>query len=98
MFGPRLNFRFGRIVPFGEALWGATHDSRSFQVPNTFISPISGQPTTVTSRFVNDATEFSQAYGGGLDLPISNHLAFRPIKLDYDMTRFQPVFIPGLGT
>src|SRR5580765_5484226 len=28
MFGPRLNFRFGRIVPFGEALWGETHDSR----------------------------------------------------------------------
>jgi hypothetical protein len=98
MFGPRLNFRFGRIVPFGEALWGATHDSRSFQVPNTFISPISGQPTTVSTRFVNSAVAFSQAYGGGLDLPLGHHLAFRPIKLDYYMTRFQPVFIPGLGT
>jgi len=28
---------------------------------------------------------------------MSNHLAFRPIKLDYYMTRFQPIFIEGLG-
>jgi hypothetical protein len=97
MFGPRVNFRLGKIVPFGEALWGATHDSRSFQVPSTLISPVTGQPASVSTRFVNSATAFSQEYGGGLDIPLGTHLAFRPIKLDYYMTRFQPVFIPGLG-
>jgi len=35
--------------------------------------------------------------GGGLDLNINHHVAFRPIKLDYYLTRFQPIFIPGLG-
>lgn len=97
MFGPRINLRMGRLTPFGEALFGATHDSRSFQVPGGFITPITGQPTVVTTRFVNSATAFSQEFGGGLDLPLGTHLAFRPIKLDYYMTRFQPVFIPGLG-
>ena len=28
---------------------------------------------------------------------MSHHLAFRPIKLDYYLTRFQPIFIQGLG-
>jgi hypothetical protein len=97
MFGPRMNFRFGKMVPFGETLFGATHDSRSFRTPNTFISPVTGQPTTVTTRFVNSATAFSMAIGGGLDIPINHRISFRPIKLDYYMTRFQPVFIPGLG-
>lgn len=93
-FGPRLNLRHGRITPFVETLFGATHDSRSFKVPNTTVVIAN---TTLSQRFVNDATAFSMLFGGGLDLPINRHLAFRPIKLDYYMTRFQPVFIQGLG-
>jgi hypothetical protein len=95
MFGPRVNIRFGHITPFFETLFGATHDSRSFRVPNTAVAVGN---TTVSQRFVNDATAFSMEIGGGLDLPINTHLAFRPIKLDYYMTRFQPIFIEGLGT
>ncbi|HEY2389571.1 MAG TPA: outer membrane beta-barrel protein [Candidatus Angelobacter sp.] len=94
MFGPRVNVRFGRVTPFLETLFGATHDSRSFRVPDTAIAVGN---TTVSQRFVNDATAFSMEFGGGLDLPITKHLAFRPIKFDYYMTRFQPVFIEGLG-
>jgi len=94
MFGPRLNARLGKVTPFFETLFGATHDSRSFRVPNTTVV-VGG--TELAQRFVNSATAFSMEIGGGLDLPISNHLAFRPIKLDYYMTRFQPIFIEGLG-
>jgi len=93
-FGPRLNLRHGRITPFVETLFGASHVSRSFKVPGTAATVGS---TTLAQRFVNDATAFSMQIGGGLDLPINNHLAFRPIKLDYYMTRFQPLFIEGLG-
>jgi Outer membrane protein beta-barrel domain len=94
MFGPRVNMRFGRVTPFVETLFGASHDSRSFKVPNTTI--VVGKET-ISQRIVNDATAFSMALGGGIDLPINRHLAFRPIKLDYYMTRFQPIFIEGLG-
>jgi hypothetical protein len=93
-FGPRVNLRHGRITPFVEALFGATHDSRSFQVPGTSVKVGN---TILAQRFVNSANAFSMLFGGGLDLPINKHLAFRPIKLDYYMTRFQPVFIEGLS-
>jgi hypothetical protein len=36
-FGPRVNLRDGRITPFVETLFGASHDSRSFRVPNTTV-------------------------------------------------------------
>lgn len=94
MFGPRINARFGRVTPFVETLFGSTHDSRSFPVPGT-TTQIGN--TTLAQRFVNDANAFSMEIGGGLDLNISDHLAFRPVKLDYYMTRFQPIFIEGLG-
>jgi opacity protein-like surface antigen len=94
MFGPRVNVRFGRITPFGETLFGSTHDTRSFRVPNTTVTVGN---TTLAQRFVNSATAFSMEIGGGLDVNINHHLAFRPIKLDYYMTRFQPIFIEGLG-
>lgn len=94
MFGPRINARVGRVTPFVETLFGSTHDSRSFPVPGT-TTQIGN--TTLAQRFVNDANAFSMEIGGGLDLNISDHLAFRPIKLDYYMTRFQPIFIEGLG-
>jgi hypothetical protein len=94
MFGPRVNVRYGRFTPFVETLFGATHDSRSFKVPGTAVKIGN---TELAQRFVNDATAFSMEIGGGIDLHMSDHLSFRPIKLDYYMTRFQPVFIEGLG-
>ena len=93
MFGPRVHVRFGHITPFLESLFGATHVSRSFRTSTTAVA---GGNVLVT-RFVNDRTAFSMEIGGGLDLPINNRLAFRPIKLDYYLTRFQPIFISGLG-
>ncbi len=96
MFGPRGSLRFSRIVPSFESLFGATHVSRSFRgTPVT----LAGNNTSITldQRLVNDANAFSMLIGGNLDLVISEHLTFRPIKLDYYMTRFQPIFIPNLG-
>ena len=96
MFGPRLNVRYGRITPFVETLFGSTHDSRSFRGhPVTLVG--NGTSITLPQRFVNEAHAFSMLIGGNLDLAVNDHLAFRPIKLDYYMTRFQPIFIPNLG-
>lgn len=97
MFGPRANFRFSRVIPSIEALFGATHVSRSFAgVPVTLVG--NGTTVTLDQRIVNSATEFSMLVGGNLDLAINNHLTFRPIKLDYYLTRFQPLFLPGIST
>ena len=98
MFGPRVNFRFGRITPFGEVLFGWAHDSRSFRLTTVGVNPPAGSPTTLSSRFVNSDKAFAMATGGGIDLPINRHVAFRPIKFEYFLTRFQPIFIDGLSS
>ena len=98
MFGPRLNFRMGRIVPFVEALCG--RDPRFPELQGS-LTPLSARSPASRLAYRHALCQFRgrilAAYGGGLDLPFGTHLAFRPIKLDYYMTRFQPVFIPGLG-
>lgn len=96
MIGPRGSLRFARVVPSFETLFGATHVFRSFRgAPVTLIG--NGSSITLPQRLVNEANAFSMLIGGNLDLVINNHLAFRPIKLDYYLTRFQPIFIPNLG-
>lgn len=97
MFGPRGSLRFSRFIPSFETLFGATHASRSFRgVPITLVGP--SNTITLPQRVISDANEFSMLIGGNLDLAINQHLSFRPIKLDYYLTRFQPVFIPGIST
>lgn len=96
MFGPRVNVRYSRWTPFGEILFGATSLYRSFKVPNTTLTAT--QPGfDLQTRFANTGRAFSMLVGGGIDLNINKNVAFRPIKLDYYMTRFQPLFIAGLG-
>lgn len=97
MFGPRASFRFSRLIPSLEALFGATHVSRSFRgVPVTLVGP--NNTITLPQRVITDANEFSMLIGGNLDLAINQHLSFRPIKADYYLTRFQPLFIPGISS
>lgn len=97
MFGPRGSLRFSRIIPSFESLFGATHVARSFRGIPVTLTDNAGNSLTLQQRLVNEATAFSMLIGGNLDMAINNHLTFRPIKLDYYMTRFQPIFIPGLG-
>lgn len=100
MFGPRINLRHERWTPFAEVLFGATSLYRSFNATNaglvtTTTSPISG--LDLQTRFANTGRAFSMLAGGGIDINLNKHVAFRPIKLDYYLTRFQPLFISGLG-
>lgn len=100
-FGPRITSRHERYNVFGEVLFGATSAYRSFAVPAALggtVTPLPAQPGfTQQTRFANTGRAFSLMAGGGLDLNIRKGIAFRPIKLDYYMTRFQPLFIAGLG-
>ena len=52
---------------------------------NVPIGP--GQP--ITGRLESSQTAFGMAIGGGLDIKINRWVSFRPIGLDYFMTRFQ---------
>jgi hypothetical protein len=64
-------------------------------VPAT-VNPLA-VPTVSGGRIKNSQNAFSLATGGGIDVKINRKVAFRPIQLDYLLTRFQPIFIAGLG-
>jgi hypothetical protein len=53
--------------------------------------------TSSNGRIKNSQDAFAMAFGGGVDIKLNRRIAFRPIQLDYVMTRFQPLFISGLG-
>lgn len=74
LFGPRISRRGKKFTPFGYALFGATRFQESVVV--------FGQ------RFSGSDTGFSSAFGGGLDLKVSNHVSIRTFQLDY----FRPNF------
>jgi hypothetical protein len=99
LFGPRISLRYSRIRPYFNVLFGGVHASTSTAlaaVPTagpysgdiTGLPPVTpGQP--VTLRASASQTAFAMTTGGGLDIKISRHVSFRPIGLDYLMTRLQ---------
>ena len=104
LFGPRISLRYSRIRPYFNVLFGGIRAGTSVGVNAT---PVSGQPsqpiyvpgapatvppnTPVTLRAVASQTAFAMATGGGLDIKITRHVSFRPIGLDYLMTRLQNI-------
>lgn len=69
MAGPRISLERHRLVPFGQALFGATHGSDSYF------------PTGAT--YTTSATSFAYELGGGLDINLSYRLAIRPVEAGF---------------
>jgi hypothetical protein len=44
--------------------------------------------TPVSARLHASQNAFAMIAGGGVDIKLSKHMAFRPIKFDYYQTRF----------
>lgn len=101
LWGPRVSLRYHRITPYFNILFGGARLSTSFPVtvvaPPTPTNPIvlPGEPepvppgTVVGLRAVHSQTAFAMTVGGGLDIRITRHVSFRPIGLDYMLTRLQ---------
>jgi hypothetical protein len=87
MFGPEYKFHFGRFQPFGEALFGGAHSNA---YGNAYVA-IGPGAFTVGGSPANNA--FAMAYGGGLDIKLSRHIAFRPGEFDYLYTDFSNQFV-----
>lgn len=90
LFGPRLSVhRFKTFKPYVQMLWGGAYVTASSLVQGVTVpgGGIPGQP--VTARLLASQTVFAFTLGGGVDVKINKHLSFRPIGLDWYMTRFQ---------
>ncbi len=78
LFGPRYTWRHSRFSPYVQTLFGGERFSNGF-------NPASANPLLGTSQ-----NNFAAAFGGGLDVTVSNHIAVKPIQVEYLMTQFAP--------
>ena len=100
--GPRFTyFNHSRFRPFAQVLFGGAYSTASAQInlaggvgptlPPGFVLP----PNVPISARINASnTGFAMMAGGGLDIKISKHMAFRPIGADYYLTRL-PSLLTG---
>lgn len=98
--GPRFTWHRERFVPFGEVLFGGAYVTTSTPIsllttgipgalpPGLIIPP--GLP--VSARLGASNTGFAMLAGGGLDIKLSKHIAFRPFEADYYLTRVSSLF------
>ena len=101
LWGPRVSLRYSRITPYFNILFGGMHASTSASVlaipvvSQPIYLPGQETPVSTTSpvglRAVTSQTAFAMATGGGLDIKVTKHMSFRPIGLDYMLTRLQNV-------
>ncbi len=83
LFGPRFSYREKEaITPFAHALIGFSR----VHSEGTFTTTTGS--TTVTQTFSVSDTAFAAAFGGGLDLKLSDSFALRVVQADYVLTRF----------
>jgi opacity protein-like surface antigen len=78
MFGPQFKKHSGKFQPFGEALFGAAHSNEFAQI-------------LVDEGIINKSSTnnaFAMEFGGGLDIPLTPNIQFRPVEVDYLLTRF----------
>jgi len=82
LFGPRLNLRTGKLNPYVNILFGGIWAGAS-----TALQTCTGTSCTSAGQLAGSQNAFAMAVGGGLDYKINKHVAFRPIGLDYFLTR-----------
>ena len=86
------NANTGRVKPFGHVLAGAGH-ART-KVSN--VTCTSTGTTTCSASVFSNSTEsetgFAMAFGGGLDIRVSNHVDIRAIQVDYNPIRLAGSF------
>jgi len=107
LFGPRWSYRnHSRFTPYAQILFGgATRAvSRKLDVvtgSNIPVFPVvtphdlfPGADTEITAEVSASQTAFAMAVGGGLDWKLGKRISFRPIAVDYVLTRF-PSLLTG---
>ncbi len=92
LFGPTVTANLGRAAVFGHALFGAARAGSSAGVSLPIIGGV--------STGLNNATAFAMAFGGGVDINLTRHIAIRALQLDYIRTNFSSVdaLTTGLST
>jgi outer membrane protein OmpA-like peptidoglycan-associated protein len=92
--GPRITVHRGSITPYFQVLAGGVYATSSIAAPFAATTQDAGViPPGTTIRATRQETAFAMTAGGGLDIKISKHVSFRPIQVEYFLTR-----LPNLHT
>jgi len=93
LFGPRFSVgRSKKVDPYFHTLFGGVHVTSS--IAQTSIPGATATPPA-SGRYATSQDTFAMAAGGGLDIRLSRHVMFRPIQLDYVLTRLQDLGLSG---
>jgi Outer membrane protein beta-barrel domain len=82
LFGPVVRLPISKVAPFGEILFGGSNTNGYVNLTRAIGAgggTIAAAPTQ---------HPYTMAVGGGLDINLSRHFAFRPIEIDYLLTRY----------
>jgi hypothetical protein len=82
LFGPTYTIRTSRVNYFGEILFGGSNTNGYANL----IKSIDAGGGTISASGAQHP--FTMAIGGGLDIKINNSIAFRPVEIDYALTRY----------
>jgi len=74
LFGPRFNWRHSRFTPYVQALVGGERYSNG-------LNPATGTPLLTSQN------NFAAALGGGLDVTLTNHIAIKPVQVEWLTTQ-----------
>jgi opacity protein-like surface antigen len=74
LFGPRFNWRHSRFTPYVQALVGGERYSNG-------LNPATGAPLLTSQN------NFAAALGGGLDVAVTNHIAIKPVQVEWLTTQ-----------
>ena len=91
LLGPRLAMhKWSRFTPYFQTLFGGVYATTSTAVDTTVVTPGGIViPTGSFLRATHSDTAFGMTVGGGLDIKMSKHVSFRPIQLEYFLTRLR---------
>ena len=78
LFGPEVHFRTKKMTVFGEVLLGGSNTSGYANLSNE----------TGSTAVNPNQHPFTMAFGGGVDVNMSKHVAFRLGEFDWMITRY----------
>ena len=90
LLGPRVAMhKWSRFTPYVQTLFGGAYAASSIGVsPTLLVTPhVPIIPAGDFLRATASETAFAMTAGGGLDIKFSKHMSFRPIQLEYLLTR-----------
>jgi opacity protein-like surface antigen len=99
--GPRVTVRkWSRVTPYFQTLFGGAYATTSTAAPASMLLATDGVeiPAGANLRVTRQENNFAMTAGGGLDIKISRHLSFRPIQVEYFMTRLHNLRTPDDNT